>query len=406
MTAEIHRLFHALRHRDFRIFWYGQSVSLLGTWMQTTAQAWLVLEITGSALKLGVIMALQFLPILLLSLFTGPLIDRFPKRRTIIITQSILAIQALVLALLVWTGVVRYGHIAVLAAVLGIANTIDMPARQSFIIELVGPDDLMNAVGLNSSIFNSARAIGPALAGGLIASIGTSACFLLNCLSFLPVIYTLSRMRIEKKTGHFPHSRSIAAETAEAIRYILHSSPLRTVIPLVAVITVFAANFNVLVPVFARLELHRDASDFGVVLSSFGFGALLGAFTFTYLSRFGPRISILLGSGILLGAFLVLIGLQNSFSLTMALLGCSGWCVVTFFGMANTVLQINSEDHLRGRVMSIYTMAFGGLSPVGSLLAGTAAHWLHAPLTFGIGGVITVFCFLFVLFRLRVHPPR
>jgi MFS family permease len=402
MTAEIRTLFRALRHRNFRLFWYGQLISLVGTWMQTTAQAWLVLDLTGSAFKLGVVTAMQFLPILLLSLVTGPLVDRFPKRRIIIITQSILAFQAIILALLVWTASVQYWHVVVLAAVLGVANTIDMPARQSFIIELVGHENLMNAVGLNSSIFNGARALGPALAGVLMASIGTAPCFFLNGFSYVPVLYSLLfLMRIENETKSQRSSIGIIEDTREALRFIRRSPVLRTTIPLVAVVSIFAANFNVLVPVFARLELHGDAADFGLLMSSFGFGALVGAVTFTYLSRFGPRMSLLFVGGVTLGAFLLVIGMQDSFDLTALLLGFCGWSIVTFFGMANTILQINSHDHLRGRVMSIYTMSFGGLSPVGSVLTGVAAHWLHAPLTFALGGLITIVCFVIAAYRVR-----
>lgn len=401
LSDEFAILFRSLRHRNFRIFWTGQLVSLIGTWMQTTAQAWLVLDLTGSPLKLGIVTALQFIPLLFLSLFTGPLIDRFPKRRTIILTQTVLAVQALVLALLVLTKTVQYWHVAVLAAVLGIANTIDMPARQSFIMELVGREDLMNAVGLNSAIFNGARALGPALAGAAIAFIGTGACFLLNGLSFLPIIYGLSVMQVHGERTPLKAPQSLADEIREGLRSIRSSPLILTTILLVSSVSVFAANFNVLVPVFARLELHRDARDFGLLMSSFGAGALVAAASLTYLSRYGPSRSLLFGSGIGLGFFLVLIGTQHSFDLTALLLGCCGWCMVTFFGMANTTIQLNSEDHLRGRVMSIYTMAFGGLSPLGSMFAGTLAHWIGTHLAFATGGLITLACFATALFRAR-----
>jgi MFS family permease len=398
---EIRTLFRSLRHRNFRLFWSGQLVSLVGTWMQTTAQAWLVLELTGSPLKLGIATALQFFPLLLLSLFTGPLIDRYPKRRIILITQSVLAVQALLLAVLVLTGTVRYWHVAALAAVLGMANAIDMPARQSFIIELVGREDLMNAVGLNSSVFNAARAAGPALAGMVIASAGTGACFLVNGLSFLPVLAGLSAMRIGEDVRQRPRPLPLGAEIGEALHAIRRSRAMLTVILLVSAVSVFAANFNVLVPVFARLELQRDARDFGLLMSSFGAGALAGAATLTYLSRFGPSTPLLLGSGLALGGVLVLIGVQRSFDLTALLLGLCGWCVVVFFGLANTTVQLASDDHLRGRIMSRYTMAFGGLSPLGSMFAGVLSHWIGTPLTFAAGGMVTVACFALAAGRSR-----
>lgn len=398
ISEEIRTLFRSLRHRNFRLFWSGQLISLIGTWMQTLAQSWLVLELTGSSLKLGVVTALQFLPILLFSFFTGPFIDRFPKRRIIIFCQTALMLQALLLAVLVWSGAVRYWHVAVLAAVLGVTNTVDMPARQAFIIELVGREDLMNAIGLNSSIFNAARAVGPALAGMLIAAAGTAVCFLLNAVSFLAVLAGLFLMDAGREQPSPGSSFRIGEDIREALHHIRSSPDMLIAISLVAVVSIFGANFNVLVPVFSRIELHRDASALGFLMSSFGAGALLGAASLTYLSRFGPRRSFLFGSGLGLSLFLVLIGLQKSYGTTALLLAFCGWCIVTFFGTANTMVQLKSDDRLRGRVMSIYTMAFGGLSPVGSLFAGTVSHWLSSPLTFALGGVCSGVFFLVAAF--------
>jgi predicted MFS family arabinose efflux permease len=218
------------------------------------------------------------------------------------------------------------------------------------------------------------------------------------------VIYGLLMMRIDSEAAGRRRSFGILTDTREALRHIRRTPALRTAIPLVAVVSVFAVNFNVLVPVFARLELHRDAADFGLLLSSFGFGALIGAISLTYLSRFGPRTSLLYGSGMVLSLFLVLIGFQDSFDLTALLLGLCGWCVVTFFGMANTIIQLNSHDHLRGRVMSIYTMSFGGLSPLGSVFAGVVAHRIQAPLAFALGGLITGLCFFAAVYNSRRKP--
>lgn len=401
VTSEIRTLFRSLRHRNFRLFWSGQLVSLIGTWMQNAAQAWLVLELTGSAFKLGVVTALQFLPMLFLAFFTGPLIDYFPKRKTIIAAQTVLMLQSLVLAVLVWTGSVEYWHIAALAGVLGIANTLDMPARQSFLIELVGREDLMNAIGLNSAIFNSARAIGPAVAGLVIAAWGTAVCFLVNGLSFLAVLASLMAMRVDEPRRGGPLSFNIMQDSREALVSIRNTPALLSTILTVAVVSVFAANFNVLVPVFARDELMQDAAGFGFLLSSFGGGALVGAFSLTVLSRLGPKPGLMLGSGISLSLFLLVIGLQRSCGISALLLALCGWCIVTFFGTANTTVQLNTEDRLRGRVMSFYTMAFAGLSPLGSVFAGTAAHWLRASATFSIGGLISGAVFLAVVLRRR-----
>ena len=394
ITTEIKSLFRSLRHRNFRLFWSGQLVSLIGTWMQTVAQAWLVLELTHSSFKLGVVSALQFLPMLFLSLFTGPLIDYFDKRRTIIWTQAVLMVLAFVLAFLVWTGTVRYWHIVVLASLLGVVNTIDMPARQSYLIELVGKDDLMNAIALNSSIFNAARAIGPAIAGLLISKLGTAFCFIVNGLSFLAVIAGLLMMRISVASRREPPSYDILRDITEALKHIRDTPLVLTTISLVAVVSIFGTNFNVLVPVFVRMELHRDAAAFGFLMSSFGVGALFGAASLAFLSRWEPKPGYMLGGGLGLSLFLILIGFQKSYGLTAVLLALAGWSMVTFFGMANTTVQLNTEDRLRGRVMSLYTMSFGGLMPFGSLLAGTAAHWIQAPLTFALGGLICGIVFI------------
>jgi len=396
-TSITKTLFRSLRHRNFRLFWSGQLVSLIGTWMQNVGQAWLVLELTHSSLKLGIVSALQFLPMLFLSLFTGPFIDYFDKRRIIIWTQAALMVLAFILSLLVWTGTVRYWHIIILATLLGVVNTIDMPARQAFIMDMVGKEDLMNAVALNSSIFNAARAIGPALAGMLIAAMGTAVCFFINGISFLAVLAGLLFMRVERAADRQKRDFNVLKDMGEAIRYIRATPLVLMTVLLVSVVSVFGTNFSVLVPVFAKMELHRDAAAFGFLMSSFGAGALIGAFSLAWLSRYGPKTSLLLGGGLCLSLFLVLIGLQRSYGLTAILLALSGWSMVTFFGMANTTVQLNTEDRMRGRVMSIYTLAFGGLTPFGSLFAGTVAHWLKAPLTFALGGLICGLVFLAVI---------
>lgn len=404
VTSEIKALFRSLRHRNFRLFFIGQLVSLVGTWMQNAAQAWLVLELTHSPFKLGVVTALQFLPMLFLAFFTGPFIDYFSKRKIIIMTQTVLMVQAFALAILDWTGTVAYWHVLILATVLGIANTIDMPARQSFLIEMVGRDDLMNAIGLNSAIFNAARALGPAAAGLLIAALGTAVCFFANGLSFLAVLASLFALRMKGPLRAGPPSYRILADAGEALRAVRQTPVLQATILLVAVVSIFGANFNVLVPVFARDELMQGAAGFGFLMSSFGIGALIGAASLTVLSRSGPKPALLLGSGIGLSLFLIILGLQRTYAFSALMLGLCGWCIVAFYGTANTTVQLNVEDRLRGRVMSIYTMAFAGLSPIGSVFAGTVAHWLRASLTFAIGGLISGIVFLIVLLRRSKSP--
>jgi len=400
-TLSLKTLFSSLRHRNFRLFWSGQLVSLIGTWMQSVAQAWLVLELTHSSLKLGIVSALQFLPMLFLSFFTGPFIDYFDKRKIIIWSQALLMTLAFVLSILVWTGIVQYWHVVVLATLLGIVNTIDMPARQAFIIDLVGREDLMNAIALNSSIFNAARAVGPAIAGMLIASAGTAVCFFMNGLSFLAVLAGLSFIKVECDSCREKPSYNIVQDIGEAIQYIRSTPIVMTTILLVSVVSIFGTNFNVLVPVFAKMELNRDAAAFGFLMSSFGAGALIGAMSLAIMSRSGPRPAFLLGGGLSLSIVLMLIGLQRSYGLTALLLSLAGWSMVTFFGMANTIVQLNTENRLRGRVMSLYTLSFGGLTPFGSMFAGTVAHWIKAPLTFALGGLICGIVFLAVIVKRR-----
>jgi len=400
-TSMINTIFHSLRHRNFRLFFSGQLVSLIGTWMQNVGQAWLVLEMTHSSFKLGVVSALQFAPMLFLSFFAGTFVDYFSKRKIIIVTQTILMLLAFTLAILDFTGVVQYWHVVILATLLGIVNTIDMPARQSFIIEMVGKEDLMNAIAMNSSIFNAARAVGPAIAGLIIGAAGTVLCFFVNGLSFLAVLWGLLLMKFESAPASEPRTYHVVEDIKEAMRYIKATPVVMVTILLVAVVSIFATNFTVLVPIFARQELHRDAAAFGFLLSSFGIGALIGAVSLAALSRHGPKPAILLGGGMGLSLMLIMIGLQKTYGITALLLALSGWCMVTFFGMANTTVQLSTEDRLRGRVMSVYTFTFGGLTPFGSLFAGTVAHWIKAPLTFALGGLISGIVFLIVILKRR-----
>jgi MFS family permease len=365
--------------------------------MQNVGQAWLVLELTRSSFKLGVVSALQFLPMLFLSFPAGVLIDYFPKRMIIMATQTVMMILAFTLAALQWSGAVQYWHVLVLATILGVANTVDMPARQSFIIEMVGKEDLMNAIALNSSIFNAARAVGPATAGLLIGAWGTGACFLVNGLSYMAVIFGLWLMRFEEPRSTRHGDYQIIADIREALRYIRKTPVVMVAILLVAVISIFGTNFNVLVPVFARQELHRDAAGFGFLMSAFGTGALIGAISLAALSRQGPKPVFLLGGGTAFSLILVLIGTQDSYAWTALLLALAGWCMVTFFGMANSTVQLNTEDRLRGRVMSIYTFTFAGLTPFGSLFAGSVAHYIDTPLTFALGGFISGLVFFVVI---------
>ncbi len=382
--------FPALRHRNFRLFWSGQCISLIGTWMQNVGQAWLVLQLTGSAWLLGVVSALQFAPMLFLALFAGVIIDRYPKRKILIATQTILMLQAFVLAGLVWAGAIRYWQIVVLAVLLGLVTTIDHPARQAYVVELVGKTDLMNAIALNSSIFNAARVIGPAVAGLLMTFLSLSASFLLNGLSFIAVLAGLMLMSDPPQIPQAGRHASVLTEVREGLRFARGSYSIASTLLLMAVVSIFGINFNVLVPVFAQGELGQTAGGYGFLVSSLGLGALAGAITLATTSRSGPKTGSLRHSAMALGILLIFLGMQKLYWVSLLLLAFAGWAMIVFNASANTSLQMSTPDHLRGRVMSLFSLVFVGFSPFGSLYAGGLARLLGAGMTFVVSGAIVV----------------
>src|SRR5581483_1717117 len=279
----------ALNHRDFRLFWLGQSLSVIGSWMQSVGLSWLVLELTDSPIRLGLVSALQFAPLLAFSLIAGVIVDRVPKRRLVLTTQVALMLPASALAALAWTGHVRYWHLAVLAAVIGVVNALDMPSRQTFTVEMVGRDDLLNAVALNSATFNAARITGPAIGGVLIARYGTAAAFFLNGLSFLPVVAALTVIR----SGSQPAPRRgtrMREELLGGIHYAARTPLVALILGLLLVLSVFALNHGVLVPLFAREVLHQGVHGFGFLMASLGVGAVAGAIAVAALSHHRPPL--------------------------------------------------------------------------------------------------------------------
>ena len=367
----------ALSHRDFRLFWGGQAVSLIGSWMQTVGQSWLVLELTNSPLALGAVGALQWTPMLVLSFVAGAIVDRVPKRRLIIGTQTALLIQAFLLSALVWTGAVRYWHVATLAFLLGIVNTADIPARQSFIVEMVGPEDLINAIALNSAVFNAARVIGPAVAGLLIARFGIALAFFLNGASFLAVIGALLAVRAEG----LPRPRrgtTMAQEISEGIRYAVVSPRVSLILSLVMAISIFVINYNVMVPLLARDVLHQDAHGFGLLMASLGGGALAGAVVLALLGQGRPPLTLIIVPAILISAATLSLAAIRLFWPAAGALALVGFCHTLFLGSCNTTLQLGAPGELRGRVMSLYAFVFSGVTPIGSFLMGSIAQ------TFGV----------------------
>lgn len=394
--------FMALRHKNFRLYWISMCVSLIGTWMQNIAEPWLAYSLTNSPLLLSLVGIMQFLPMMLFSLFAGILIDRYPNKRILLITQSSSLVITLMLALLVWSGQVQYWHILFAAAALGVVNTFDMPTRQSFVIELVGKEDLLNAIALNSSVFNIARILGPALAGIIMGAFGIAYCFYINSFSFAAVIITLLFVKPNAVQKAKKQGEKVIQRILEGLKYIKRDPLLLRTIILVLIVGTFAMNFNVLVPVFSTVVLHQQETGFGFLMSSMGIGSFLGAMFVATRSKKGPDRLVLTYCPILTGIMLVFIAFTNSYFLTAVGLAASGFFFVSFSSSANSTMQLNTSDEFRGRVMSVYTLAFSGSTPPGNLYAGLFTDGLGpAAGFFACGAIILILLALTALFRRR-----
>ena len=384
--------FSALRHRNFRYYWSCMCISLIGSWMQNIAQPWLAYSLTGSPFLLSLVGALQFTPMLFFSLFAGVVIDRFPKKKILFFTQSASLLITFILATLVWSDYIRYWHILVSATALGIVNTLDMPTRQSFIIELVGKEDLMNAIALNSSVFNMARVLGPALAGIVMGTMGIASCFYINSFTFAAVIaglffvHPMTVPRIKEKNG------GILSDIKDGLRYIAGHEHLLKTMQMVAIVGIFGTNFNVLVPVFAKVILGQQETGFAFLMSFVGLGSFTGAIFIATMSKSGPQKFVLNIVPLFLAGLLILTGLTNVYILTGLGLAASGLCFVAFISSANSSLQLNAADQYRGRVISLYTLVFGGSIPIGSLFSGIISDYLGPR-----AGFIACGCTIFLL---------
>lgn len=390
ISAKLSALFPALTHRNFRYFWFGQCISLIGTWMQNAGQSWIVLQITNSAFKLGILNAAQFLPTLLFSVFAGVIVDRFPKRSITMVTQAVLMACAFVLAALIWTGNAQYNYILIIALVLGTAQALDMPARQSMIIELVGKDDLMNAIALNSAIFNGARIVGPALAGVAMAAIGAGSAFFINGLSFLAVIFGIYKIDAAKTAMNKSSGKSVLSEARTGIKYISKTPVLYITLLLSMILCVFSQNFNTLIPTLAKNVLNQQELGYGFLMSAMGIGAFSGAMTLALKSKGTPKYrNILIGGGIM-SLFVLIISFQRIYFLSAFLLMAAGWGMVTFNANVNTIIQVNSPDNLRGRIMSALMLASGGMIPLGGIYSGYTAQRFGSSFAFQLSGVIGI----------------
>jgi MFS family permease len=397
----------ALRHRNYRLFFGGQAISLIGTWMQQVAQGWLVLQLTHDPFVLGLAAAAQFTPVLVLGLFGGLIADQLPKRRVLLVTQTVAMLLAFALFALTATGSVEVWHVFALAVALGVNNAVDMPVRQAFAVEMVGRDDVVNAVGLNSALFNASRILGPALAGLTIGVFDISIAFLINGLSFLAVIAGYGFMRDEdlRPAPRMDRPSSIGDvidALAEGLRYVRATPIVLLAVTVVGLASTFGMNSSVLAPPLAQDVLHSDASGFGFLMAAAGVGSLIAALRIAFATRSRPAA---MGWGaILLGVAGVVLGVSRSFPLSLLAMLAMGFGMIAMAATANSTIQLTVPDRLRGRVVSVYTTVFAGSTPIGGLLLGAVASRFGVPAAFLAGGVVTVAVGLWAVVWLRSMP--
>ncbi len=382
------QVFGSLHSRNYRLYFSGQCISLIGTWMQQVAMSWLIYRLTGSVLLLGTIAFVNQIPGFLISPFAGVLTDRFERRRILLGTQALFMTEALFLAVLVLTGAIQVWHIMVFGLFAGIVNAFDAPTRQSMVVELVDrKENLSNAIALNSAVFNAARLVGPSVAGALIALVGEGYCFLINGMSYIAVIGALLMMRMPKRHKTQKHD-NILTDFVEGFQYCYTYLPIRMLLMMAALLGLAGLPFTVLVPAFAKDVLGGDSHTQGFILSSIGAGALMAAI---YLAArksilgLGKVVSIM---GVVFGVSLVCVSFLRIHWMVFAVLVFTGFAMIASLASINTLLQTLAEDDKRGRVMGFYTMAFLGMAPFGSLLYGTVADWVGVPYTMAAGGVI------------------
>jgi len=393
--------FAAFRHPNFRIFYSGYVVSLTGIWMQRVAQSWLVLDLTGSAFYVGLIEALGTLPVLLFTLYAGAVADRVSKHRMVIATQAFAMIVALGFAAMVWLDLATIGAIAVLAALLGVATAFDIPARQSFFVEIVGKDDLASAIALNASAFNATRVVGPAIAGILIGALGVAACFLFNGLSYIAVLAALLAMRLPPFRRSAVPTRSAWSNILEGLRYASTEPRTRVLLLNVAVMSICGLPALTLMPVLARLELGQGAREYGWMMSAVGGGALIGALAVATFAARIPKGRVVGWAAGLFGVSVAAVGFSGSVFVALVALTALGLAMITTTALTNTLLQTLVPDALRGRVVSVYTFSFVGMAPIGSFLGGAAAERFGVGPTLGMGGVLTIIAAAGLLLRSR-----
>ncbi|MBA2305809.1 MAG: MFS transporter [Acidobacteria bacterium] len=390
LDVEFPHAVRALRSRNYRLFAGGQLISLIGTWMQMVAQAWLIYRLTGSAVLLGVAGFTAQIPVFVLAPLGGVIADRLDRRRVLIVAQAVMMLLALILAGLTFSGAVRVWHIYTLAALLGVANAFDIPARQSFVVEMVGRESLPNAIALNSSMFNAARLVGPAVAGAVVAVVGEAWCFLINGLSYSAVIAALVAMGPSATVGRTRATVSAWESVVEGFEFAWRTRPVRALLLLLGLVSLMGMPYSVLMPIFADRLLGGGPSAYGLLMSAAGSGALAGAGTMTLrrdLRGLGRWIAFA-ASGF--GVSLILFSVSRSLLLSAALLVPVGFFMMIGMAASNTLIQAMVPDRLRGRVMAVYSMMFMGMAPMGALMAGALAAPVGAPATVAFGGAVCV----------------
>ena len=413
-----------MRHRNYKLWFFGQGLSLIGTWMQSMAQQVLVYRLTGSASALGIVSFMTVLPLVPLALWGGSLSDRVSKRNLLLVTQTMMMLQAILLAVLTWTGIVQIWHVYSMSFLLGALKAVDTPARHSFVVEMVeGRDDLTSAIGLNSAIQNGAKTLGPALAGVFIAITGEATAFLVNSLSFLAVIVSLLLMRDLPQVSSERKKANALAHMTEGVRFVFGQQTLLILMSLVAVSSFLSKPYQTLMPVFAAVNLREsaqpmvaflcngehvllncrapDALPLGLLLAAVGVGAVIGALLVASLPEHARRGWVLTFGNLSFPLFLLLFVSSNSMAFSLVLMTLTGLTRVMQNAMANTLLQIITPDALRGRVMSFYSLVSHGTTQLGGLQAGFVADWVGAPISVGVGAAVSLLYGAFVALRFR-----
>lgn len=400
--------FRALKHRNFQLFIIGQLISLIGTWMQNTAQQWLVYRLTGSAALLGLFGFASQLPMLGLAWMGGYVGDRYNRHRGVIITQSCSMVLAFVLALLTLSHLIRTWHLMLIALLVGIVNAFDVPIRQSFFVHMVGKDDLPNAIALNSSIFNGARVVGPAIAGFTIVLVGEGWCFFLNGISFIAVIIALLMMRIERRQSRATVESPVRS-FIEGFRFAMNDVPIRSTLVLLSVLSLFGLQYSVFLPIYARDILHGGAKTLGLLMSAAGVGAVLGALQFAARTEYKGLARWVAATCTSCAVGLLVFSQAASFWLCAAVLFAVGFAATSQMAATNTIIQQRVPDEMRSRLMAVYATMFMGVQPIGALLAGGVAKHVGAPHTLLIfGTAVLIACLIFisrVVLRAKTKEP-